>query len=64
MVFANIGLTRQGLEHTSYHTRGEHANHYTTDAVHTIGRAYYIALLINEFDSLTHIFLKVFLVFD
>ena len=28
-----IGLTRMGLEPTIYHTRGEHANHYTTDAV-------------------------------
>jgi hypothetical protein len=24
--------TRQGLEHKIYHTRGESANHYTTDA--------------------------------
>jgi hypothetical protein len=28
-----FGLTRPGLEPTIYHTRGEHANHYTTDAV-------------------------------
>jgi hypothetical protein len=26
-------LTRSGLEPTIYHTRGEHANHYATDAV-------------------------------
>jgi hypothetical protein len=25
-----FGLTRRGLEPTIYHTRGEHANHYTT----------------------------------
>jgi hypothetical protein len=28
-----FGLTRPGFEPTIYHTRGEHANHYTTDAV-------------------------------
>ena len=26
-------MTRSGLEPTIYHTRGEHANHYTTDVV-------------------------------
>ena len=31
--FIVFGLTRPGLEPTIYHTRGEHANHYTTDAV-------------------------------
>ena len=34
-----FGLTRSGLEPTIYRTRGEHANHYTTDAV-TTNRAY------------------------
>ena len=29
-----FGLTRLGLEPTIYHTRGEPANHYTTDAVY------------------------------
>ena len=28
-----FGLTWQGLKLTIYHTLGEHANHYTTDAV-------------------------------
>ena len=28
-----MGLIRLGLEHTIYSTRGEHENHYTTDAV-------------------------------
>jgi hypothetical protein len=28
-----FGLTRSGLEPTIYRTRGEHANHYTTDTV-------------------------------
>ena len=31
--FKVFGLTRPGLEPTIYRTRGEHANHYTTDAV-------------------------------
>ena len=31
--FTVFGLTRPRLEHTIYHTRGEHANHYATDAV-------------------------------
>jgi hypothetical protein len=30
-----LGLIQQGLEPTIYHTRGEHANLYSTDAVHT-----------------------------
>jgi hypothetical protein len=29
--FIVFGFTRPGLEHTIYRTRGEHANHYTTD---------------------------------
>jgi hypothetical protein len=28
-----FGLTRPGLEPTIYRTRGEHGNHYVTDAV-------------------------------
>jgi hypothetical protein len=28
-----FSLTRPGLEHTIYRIRGEHVNHYTTDAV-------------------------------
>jgi hypothetical protein len=31
--FIEFGLTRPGLELTIYHTQGEHANYYTTDAV-------------------------------
>jgi hypothetical protein len=30
-----FGLNRSGIEPTIYRTRGEHANHYTTDAVDT-----------------------------
>ena len=32
--FIVFGLTQSGLEPTIYHSRGEHANHYTTDVVH------------------------------
>ena len=31
--FIVFGLTQAALEPTVYRTRGEHANHYTTDAV-------------------------------
>jgi hypothetical protein len=33
--FIVFGLTRPGLEPTIYRTRGEHANHYATDALLT-----------------------------
>ena len=35
--FIVFSLTRLGLEPTNYGTRGEHANHYTTDMVLSIG---------------------------
>jgi hypothetical protein len=31
--FIVFGLTRSGIEATIYYTRGEHANHYTNNAV-------------------------------
>jgi hypothetical protein len=31
--FIVFGLTRSGIDPMIYHTRGEHANHYTTGAV-------------------------------
>jgi hypothetical protein len=34
--FIVFGLTSPGLEPMIYHTQGEHANHYTTDAVSAI----------------------------
>ena len=34
--FIVFGLTRPGLEPNIYHTRGENANHYTTDVVYCI----------------------------
>jgi hypothetical protein len=40
--FIVFGLTRPGLEPTIYHTRGEHANHYTTDAVFTVDEKHFI----------------------
>ena len=30
--FLVFGLTRSGIEPMTYRTRGEHANHYTTDS--------------------------------
>ena len=35
--FIVFGLIRSGFEPTISHTRGEYANHYTTDAVYTFG---------------------------
>ena len=35
--FIVFGLTRSGLEPTTYRTQGEHANRYTTDAVFGVG---------------------------
>ena len=35
--FIVLGLTRTELEPTIYRTRGEHANHYTTNAVYNSG---------------------------
>jgi hypothetical protein len=34
--FIVFGLIRLGLKPTIYHTQGEHANHYTTDAVYSV----------------------------
>jgi hypothetical protein len=39
-----FGLTRPGLEPTVYSTRGEHANHYTTDTVEPLIIILYIVL--------------------
>ena len=41
-----FGLTRSGLEPTIYHTRGEHANHYTTDVVLVFKRGILLDVLI------------------
>ena len=37
-----FGLTRLWLEPTTYHTRGKHAIHYTTDAVHVSWYGWYV----------------------
>jgi hypothetical protein len=42
--FLVIGLTRPELEHTIYRTQGEHANHYTTDAVQFYSTKLFIVL--------------------
>jgi hypothetical protein len=34
--FLVFDLTRPWLKSKIYHTRGEHTNHYTTDAVYTV----------------------------
>jgi hypothetical protein len=41
-----FGLTRPGVEPTIYHTRSEHANHYTIDAV-TIYDINPVTILLN-----------------
>jgi hypothetical protein len=34
-IFIVFDLTQSGLEPTIYRTQGDHANHYTTDAITT-----------------------------
>ena len=60
--FIIFGVTPQGLEPTIYHTRGQHASHYTTDAVMTSSdmdsqRYYYYKLLIFWFIECLCLFL-------
>jgi hypothetical protein len=47
--FIFIGLTRPGLEPTIYHTWGEHANHYTTNAV--VNKTVRVQMYIYHFKS-------------
>ena len=49
--FIVFGLTRSGLEPTSYRTRGEHTNHYTTDAVPSYLRRAYLYANHNTTDN-------------
>jgi hypothetical protein len=44
--FIVFGLTRPGLEPIIYHTRGEHANYYTNDAVYIISTVCILTLII------------------
>ena len=44
-----FGLTRLGLQPMIYHTGGEHANHYTTDAV---CKNWIFFLILNNFKIL------------
>jgi hypothetical protein len=46
--FIVFSLTRSGLEPTIYHTRGEHANHYTIDAV-SIDLLHILDLILNSY---------------
>jgi hypothetical protein len=46
--FIVFALTRSGLEPTIYGTQGEHANHYTTDAVPMLCFQYVVFNSINQ----------------
>ena len=51
-----FGLTRSGLDPTIYHTRGEHANHYTTDTVHNYKKRELLFIALYHLISLAPIF--------
>ena len=46
--FIVFGLTRPGLELTIYRTWGEHANHYTTDAVQFLVSQMFVTLMSSD----------------
>ena len=55
-----FGLTRPGLEPTFYRSRGEHANHYATDAVDNVEDmisgntvSSFVLLILVEFMTIT-----------
>ena len=50
--FTVFDLTRPGLEPTIYRTRGEHANHYTIDAVRNENYLGKCSLLYNVLNSI------------
>jgi hypothetical protein len=57
--FIAFGLTRSELEPTIYRTRGEYANHYTTDVVPRT-RKHFVTMEWNEkIPSLKLIFLEI-----
>ena len=47
--FIVFGLTRPGLEPTSYHTWGKHANLYITYAISMLEDDEFIILQMNEY---------------
>ena len=49
-----FGLTRSGLEPTIYSTWGEHADHYTTDAVNVDDKTWTFRLLFICLYSVFH----------
>jgi hypothetical protein len=64
--FIVFGLTRPGLEPMIYSTRGEHANHYATDAVILNGNPKNFACLlitIHGYDILIQLLLQELLSF-
>ena len=46
--FIVFGLIRSGLEPKIYHTRGEHANHYTTDAIFYVEKCLFLSCMSNK----------------
>jgi hypothetical protein len=55
-----FGLTRSGLKPTIYRTRGEHANHYSTDVVNLVSGDYAVTVCMYwyhgfKYNSLTTI---------
>ena len=50
--FIVFGFTWSGLKPTIYHTRGEHANHYTTDAVINNEWAIVVLMLNEQFNKI------------
>jgi hypothetical protein len=49
-----FGLTQPGLESTIYHTRGEHANHYTTDDFSSLSLYSYLYIYIKKIIVFSH----------
>jgi hypothetical protein len=50
--FLVFGMTRPGLELTIYCTRGEHANHYITDAVFVVTEKLEDFLIIEQISQI------------
>jgi hypothetical protein len=69
--FIVFGLTRPGLKPTIYRTRGEHANHYLTDAVkhvlslrrgeNDISQQTLVTESVNNYEDTPNIGVKIFM---